>query len=77
MAGANEIATSTVPVIDDDDATVSLDREMLQHVEPASPLHGPLNWRRAACVRHRLPGGTPDDLAGLGKHERHSRQSHA
>ena len=33
-----------------------LDREMLQHVEPADALHGPPNWRRAACVRHRLPG---------------------
>ena len=32
-AGASEIATSTVPVIDDD-ATASLDRELLHHAEP-------------------------------------------
>ena len=51
-AGASEIATSTVPVIDDD-VTASLDRELLQHVEAAGPLHGLLNWQRAACARHR------------------------
>ncbi len=41
-AGASEIATSTVPVIDDD-VTASLDRELLQHIEAAGPLHGLLN----------------------------------
>jgi len=54
-AGASEITTSTVPVIDDD-ITASLDRELLQHVEAAGPLHGLLNWQRAACARYRLVG---------------------
>lgn len=39
-AGASEIATSTVPVIDDD-ATASLDRELLQHAEATDLEAGP------------------------------------
>jgi tetratricopeptide (TPR) repeat protein len=57
-AGANEIATSTVPVIDDD-TTASLDRELLRYVESAGPLHGLLSWQRAACARDRLPRSSP------------------
>jgi hypothetical protein len=49
-AGASQIATSTVPVIDDS-LTASLDRELLRHVEVAGPLHGLLNWQRAVCAR--------------------------
>lgn len=51
-AGASQIATSTVPVIDDS-LTASLDRELLRHVEATGPLHGLLNWQRAVCARHR------------------------
>lgn len=56
-AGASQIATSTVPVIDDD-LTASPDSELLRHVEAAGPLHGLLNWQRAACTRHQL-GASP------------------
>ena len=54
-AGASEIAASTVPVIDDD-ATASLDRELIRYVESAGPVRGLLSWQRAACSRYRLPG---------------------
>ncbi|MGH3159363.1 MAG: CHAT domain-containing protein, partial [Streptosporangiaceae bacterium] len=60
-AGANEITTSTVPVIDDN-LTASLDSELLQHTQTAGPLHGLLSWQRAMCAQHRssasssLPG---------------------
>lgn len=47
-AGASQIATSTVPVIDDG-LTASLDRELLRHVESTGSLHGLLNWQRVAC----------------------------
>jgi hypothetical protein len=56
-AGANQIATSTVPVIDDS-LTASLDRELLRHVEATGPLHGLLNWQRAVCAR-RGSGTSP------------------
>jgi CHAT domain len=52
-AGASQIATSTVPVIDDD-LTASMDSELLRHVEAAGPLHGLLNWQRASSTRHQL-----------------------
>jgi hypothetical protein len=57
LASASQLATSTVPVIDDD-LTASMDSELLRHVEAAGPLHGPLhgllNWQRAASTRHQL-----------------------
>ena len=53
LAGASQIATSTVPVIDDD-LTASMDSELLRHVEAAGPLHGLLNWQRASSTRHQL-----------------------
>lgn len=56
-AGASEIATSTVPIIDDA-MTASLDRELIRHVESAGPLHGLLSWQRATCARYRLPGSS-------------------
>jgi hypothetical protein len=57
-AGANEIATSTVPVIDDE-TTARLDRELLQAVEAAGPLHGLLAWQRAICASNRAAGSSP------------------
>lgn len=64
-AGAREIATSTVPVIDDD-ATASLDRELLQHAEATGLLRpdqlatGHLRaapTRRLLIARRSLPLG--------------------
>jgi CHAT domain len=51
--GASQIATSTVPVIDDD-LSASPDSELLRHIEAAGPPHGLLNWQRGACTRHQL-----------------------
>ena len=31
-----------------------MDSELLWHVEAAGPLHGLLNWERAASTRHQL-----------------------
>jgi CHAT domain len=56
-AGANEITTSTVPVIDDDLAA-SLDSELLQRTETAGPLHGLLSWQWATCAQHRSAGSS-------------------
>jgi len=57
-AGASEIATSTVPVIDDD-VTASLDSDLLRRVETDGPLRGLLNWQRATCARFRSPDPPP------------------
>jgi hypothetical protein len=60
-AGANEIATSTVPVIDDD-LTATLEGQLLQYVEAAGPVRGLLSWQRALCVQHR-EGRSPTSAA--------------
>ncbi|MET8045438.1 tetratricopeptide repeat protein [Micromonospora sp. NPDC005215] len=53
-AGAHEIATSTVPVIDDA-VTAELDRELLRYVETDGPLRGLLAWQRALAARGTTP----------------------
>lgn len=53
-AGASQIATSTVPVIDDE-LTSSLDQELLDAVERAGPVEGLAQWQR--LMRKRVRGG--------------------
>jgi len=51
-AGARQIATSTVPVIDDE-VTSRLDQHLLDFVECDGPVRGLLHWQRFMCDRFR------------------------
>ncbi|HVV77966.1 MAG TPA: tetratricopeptide repeat protein [Mycobacteriales bacterium] len=57
-AGAKEVATSTVPVIDDD-ITTRLEGELLRSVEAKGPVQGLLDWQRELCHRQARVGPEP------------------